>query len=162
MYLKINAYIAHLSKTKAKLTNKSVLLNGAQNKKKLMTEKTKYELEYLIRSSPRVLFNCLSTPSGLTQWFANDVNIKNGVFTFFWDGSEEKAKLLNKKALEFIRFKWQEDEDEESYLEFRIKADPITKELALLITDFAVEDEMDEAKRLWDAQVSNLKHILGA
>lgn len=127
-----------------------------------MIEKTKYQLEYLIKSSSKVLFNCLSTPSGLAQWFANDVNIKNGMFTFFWDGSEEKAKLLNKKAQEFIRFKWQEDEDEESYFEFRIKADLITKELALIVTDFAEEDEMDEAKRLWDAQVNNLKHILGA
>jgi len=126
-----------------------------------MAEKIKYELEILIRSSPKVLYNCLSTPSGLSSWFADIVNIKDDVFTFIWDGSEEKAKLLNKKVPEFISFKWEEDEDEESYFEFRIKTDPITKELALIITDFAEEDEVEESKRLWDAQVSSLKHILG-
>ena len=58
-------------------------------------DKVRIDLEYIIKTSPTILFNCLSTPSGLSEWFADDVNIKNDRYTFFWDGSEETAILKN-------------------------------------------------------------------
>jgi len=60
-------------------------------------EKEKYELEYLLKTSIKVLDNIVSTPSGLSEWFADDVNIKDDVYTFIRDGSEEEAKLISKK-----------------------------------------------------------------
>ena len=128
-----------------------------------MSDKTRYELEFMLKSSTKVLFNCMSSPSGLSEWFADDVNIKGDMFTFFWDGSEEQAKLLNKKNQEYVRFRWLEDEEDglDTFFEMRIKIDPLTKEVALIITDFAEEDELDEARLLWESQVSQLKQILG-
>ncbi len=128
-----------------------------------MAEKIRYELEYILKTSSKILFNCISTPSGLSEWFSDDVNIhKDGTFTFFWDGSEEQAMLLQKKAGELMRFQWLDDEDTDCYFEFKIQIDPLTKEVALLVTDFAEEDEKDEAVLLWNNQVSSLKQALGA
>ena len=127
-------------------------------------EKEKFQIEIPINSSKGVLFNIFSTPSGLSEWFCDDVNIKKDVHIFIWDGSEESARLISKKRDEFAKFRWLEDEDEgiNSYFEFRIKIDDLTGDTALVITDFAEEDEIDDAKELWAAQVDRLKQVLGA
>jgi hypothetical protein len=106
----------------------------------------------------------VSTPSGLAEWFCDDVNIKKDLHTFLWEGSEETARLISKKRDEFVKFKWLEDEDDglSTYFEFRIKIDSLTGDTALVITDFADEDEVDDAKELWEAQVDKLKRVLGA
>jgi len=123
-------------------------------------DRVKLELEYIINTSPTILFNCLSTPSGLSEWFADDVNIKDDRYTFFWDGSEETAILKGIKKGESVKFQWEDDEDEDYYFEMTIKIDDLTKDVALLITDFA-EDEEDEAKLLWDNNVVKLKQAIG-
>jgi uncharacterized protein YndB with AHSA1/START domain len=120
----------------------------------------KYELEYTFNTSPRVLYNRLSTPAGLAEWFADDVNIKNDLFLFLWDGTEQKAEVVSKKDNKHIRFKWL-DEDEETYFEFRIQKDELTGTLALFITDFADKGETDDARDLWDTQIAELKHAIG-
>ena len=122
---------------------------------------TKYELEYTLNTSPKVLFNRLSTPGGLSEWFADDVNLRKGKFTFLWEGTEQIADVISKKENKYIRFKWVEDEQEESYFEFKIHKDELTGDLALLITDFAEEDEKEDAMGLWDSQISELKHLIG-
>lgn len=121
----------------------------------------KYQLEYTLKSSAKILFNRLSTASGLNEWFADEVNINQGIFTFIWDGSEQKAKLVNKKDLKHVRFHWLDDEDEKTYFEFKLKSDDLTGDLALIVTDFAEVDEIEDATNLWDSQISELKHILG-
>ena len=123
--------------------------------------KNKYQLEYVINTSERILFNRLSTASGLTEWFADDVNVQDNVFTFVWNGVEQKAKLLSKKNLSYVKFHWLEDEDEDSYFEFRLNKLELTGGLALLVTDFSEDDEKEDATSLWDTQISELKHILG-
>lgn len=127
-------------------------------------EKIKFETEYIINASKGIIFNCLSTPSGLSEWFADDVNINKDVFTFIWDGSEEEARMLTKKNEEYIKFRWMEDEEEDNnvYFEIRIKIVPLTGEVALIVTDFAEPDELEEAQLLWDSQIGKLKRILGS
>jgi uncharacterized protein YndB with AHSA1/START domain len=129
-----------------------------------MDDKEKFEMEFVIQASPSLLYQYISTPSGLSEWFADNVNSRGEFFTFIWDGSEEKAKLLSKKSGESIKFRWMVDEEEgESYyFEMRIQVDEITKDVSLMITDFAEEDEVDEAKMLWDNQISSLKQVLGS
>ena len=124
-------------------------------------EKVKVELEYIIKTSPNVLFTCLSTPSGLSEWFANDVNIKDQTYTFFWDRSEESALLMKSKR-DSVRFQWEDDEGEDYYFEMAIKIDDLTKDVALIVTDFAEEDEVDEIKLMWDNSISKLKQAIGA
>ncbi len=126
-----------------------------------MSDKIKFELEFVIQSSPQLLYQYLSTPSGLSEWFADNVNSRGERFNFIWDGSEEGAKLLKRKSDEFIRFAW-ENADDGSYFEMKIIVDEITSDVSLFITDFAEEDELDEATMLWENQVSDLKQVLGS
>ena len=126
-----------------------------------MAKKIKYEREYIIRTSPRVLYTRLSTADGLAQWFADDVNINNSIFTFVWEGTGQDAKKIREKAGKSIRFHWVDDDDD-CYFEFRLEVDDLTSEVALLVTDFATEDEMEESAELWDSQVNSLMQLLGS
>ena len=121
-------------------------------------------MEFPIHASPQLLFQYLSTPSGLSEWFADNVNSRGEVFTFIWNDAEEKAKLLSKKTGERIKFRWCEDDEDGApyYFELKIVVDDITKDVSLIITDFVDEDEMEEAKMLWDNQISDLKQVLGS
>lgn len=123
----------------------------------------KIEIEFTILSSAGVLFNRLSTASGLAEWFADDVTVdKQGLYHFNWEGSTETAELLNTKNGDSVRFRWKHLPGD-TYLEFRLKTDPLTSDLALLITDFVEDDdeEEEEARMLWDSQIDDLKRILG-
>ncbi len=124
--------------------------------------KEKYQLEFNINSSPKILFNRLSTASGLNEWFADNVGVQGKIFTFEWSGTEQKAEMVNRKDLRYVRFHWLDDEDDKAYFEFKLNLDELTGDLALIITDFAEPDEIEDAKELWDTQISELKHILGS
>lgn len=129
-----------------------------------MADKEKFEMEFLLRTSTKVLDNMISTPSGLSEWFADDVNIKDDVYSFIWDGSEEEARLLSKKTGSKVKWQWIEDEEDDldTFFELLYEVDPMTKSVVLTITDFAEADEVEEAQLLWEQQIGNLKRVLGA
>ena len=104
-----------------------------------MGDKVKFEMEFVIQSSPQLLYQYISTPSGLSEWFADNVNSRGEIFTFIWDGAEEAAKLLKRKTDDFVRFAWEENDDS-SFFEMRIIVDEITKDVSLFISDFSEED----------------------
>ena len=120
-----------------------------------------YKLEYEVNSSPKMLYFFLSTPNGLSEWFCDDVKTMDNVYTFIWEGSEQKAELVNWKVNKQIRFKWL-DQPENSFFEFKIELDEITKEVALIITDFAATEEHENEKLLWNTQVNLLMHRVGS
>lgn len=127
-----------------------------------MSKKKKFQIEFPIKSSPGILYNYLSTPSGLSEWFADDVNIKNkNLYTFFWEGSEQTAELLKNTSQKNVRFRWV-DEPEDEYFEFEIAQDELTNDVALVITDFAADYEVEESTQLWEAQVQTLKTAIGS
>ncbi|MDO7541581.1 MAG: START-like domain-containing protein [Flavobacteriales bacterium] len=129
-----------------------------------MTTKKAFSIEYDFQSSPQLLFQYLSTPSGLSEWFADNVNSRGEDYTFIWGDTEEYAKLIQKKNNEKVRFRWLNDEDDQDdcHFEFKIIVDEITKDVSLNVSDFADEDELEEAKMLWDNLVSSLKQVLGS
>ena len=126
-----------------------------------MSEKIKYELELPIQASPNMLYQYISSASNLSEWFADNVNSRGKVFSFFWDGSEEKAELISFKNNKYVRFKWLENEDD-SFFEINIVVDELTKDVSLVIYDFADEDEVEEGKMLWESQISDLKQVIGS
>ena len=126
-----------------------------------MSDKIKFEIEFVIQSSPQLLYQYLSTPSGLSEWFADNVNSRGKIYTFMWDDAEEVAEKIGQKTDVYIRFKWVEDEDENSFFEFRIEVDDLTKDVSLLVVDFAEEDEIEESKMFWENQIGELKHVIG-
>ena len=88
----------------------------------------------------------------------------NSYFTFIWDDSEEKARLASKKSGEKIKFKWLDEEGNETdyFFEMKIMEDEITKDVSIVVSDFAHADELEESKLLWENQISDLKHVLGS
>lgn len=130
--------------------------------KNLKTVMVKVQFEYLINSSPRVLYNRLSTASGMAEWFADDVMVQGNRYTFIWDRSEQTAIMSIRKENRLVRYNWIDGDDEGYYFEFKISQDELTGDVSLIIVDFAEEDEIEESRELWNTQVSDLKHVLGA
>ena len=129
----------------------------------------KIELEYIFSSSVKVLFSRLSTPAGLSEWFADDVFQKGNQFIFIWNGSEQPATLVELKSNAVVRFRWDDAEEEDEYFEFNIHVEPLTEflsdltgDVALIITDFADEDEVNDTIELWNKQMDILHRNLGA
>ena len=129
-----------------------------------MDLKIRYEIEFPINSSPQLLYQYISTPSGLSEWFADNVNSRGEFFTFIWDDSEEKARLCSKKSGEKVRFKCVDanNKDTDYFFELNILVDEITKDVSLMVIDFAEKDEIKEAALLWENQISDLKHVIGS
>ncbi|MFN3908109.1 MAG: START-like domain-containing protein [Flavobacterium sp.] len=129
-----------------------------------MNQKVRIEMEIPIHSSPMLLYQYISTPSGLAEWFADNVNSRGEIFTFFWDDESQKAKLVSKKTGERVKFKWldENDKDTEYFFELKILEDEITKDVSILVVDFAEEDEIEETKQLWANQINDLKHTIGS
>ncbi|MFC4209545.1 START-like domain-containing protein [Pedobacter lithocola] len=126
-----------------------------------MADKKKFTLEYEVKSSPRILYSFISEPNGLSQWFADDVNFRDQVYTFTWDDEEQKAKLVSIKENKLVKFKWLDDEPQ-CYFEMEIVQDELTNDVALAITDFSTDELLAEKRLIWDNQIDYLISVLGA
>jgi hypothetical protein len=120
-----------------------------------------YTLEYPVRCSPSILYEFLSTPAGLQEWFADKVDERDNVFFFSWNGSSQKAEVLESQEEKFIRFHWL-DAPKEEYFEFSIEKSEITNQTILVVKDFAEKKEMKDQSMLWDYQVKDLFHRIGS
>lgn len=125
-----------------------------------MNTKQEYTLEYAIKSSPSILFEYLSTANGLQEWFAPKVDRKDDRFFFSWEESTEEADLLELVEEDYVRFRWNDYEDDE-YMEFKITQSGVTNTTILHVTDFAMDYELKEQQLLWDSQIKDLKFRIG-
>jgi uncharacterized protein YndB with AHSA1/START domain len=120
----------------------------------------KYTIEYIFGASPKLLYNYISTAQGLSDWFADNVTLKENAFVFHWEGSEQKALISSKKDNEFVRFKWI-DEEFNNYFELKIDSNSVSNEITLIITDFATAEDKKEAIMVWDGAINKLLRIIG-
>ena len=129
-----------------------------------MSTKIKFEIEFPIHASPHMLYQYFGTASGLSEWFADNVNSRGEFFTFIWNDSQEKARLASKKSGEKVKFKWLDEDgnDTDYYFELKIQVDEITNDVSLIVVDFSEEDELPENQLLWESLVSDLKHVIGS
>jgi hypothetical protein len=126
-----------------------------------MSKKVLYTLEYPVRCSPGILYDFLRTPAGLQEWFADKVDERDGVFSFTWNGTEDKAELLESEEAKFVRFRWDYMTKDE-YFEWRIDKSEVTNQTILVISDFADKKEIKDQSQLWEYQVKELFHRLGS
>ncbi|MGE0568525.1 MAG: START-like domain-containing protein, partial [Bacteroidia bacterium] len=122
----------------------------------------KFEMEFPMRASAELLYEFFSTPSGLSEWFCDDVNIRNGIYTFIWDGQMQQARLLKTIDNQLARYQWV-DKVDGSYFEFKIQKDDLTNDISLIIADFAESSsDRESSKLLWQSQIEKLMHVLGS
>ncbi len=125
-----------------------------------MSGRNEYKVEFPLQAKPELVYNYLVDPSGLTSWFAEDVTVNGETYEFFWEGSSEKAELTQRKPNKLVKFKWMEREGEE-YLTFQIEKDDLTGDTSLIISDFDEEEELEEAKLMWESVIEQLKGTIG-
>lgn len=123
-------------------------------------EKIKFNIEYEIKSSPKILYGFLHEPNALSQWFADEVNFREGVYEFVWDDETRTAKLMSARDNKLVKYKWLDDEP--YHFEMEIIQDELTNDVALMVTDFARPDNLDDRKLIWDNQIEYLQSVLGA
>ena len=119
-----------------------------------------YTLEFPVRCSPVILYEFLASPAGLQEWFADRVDDRDNVFSFTWNGTIERAEVLEKEQDKFIRFHWLHAPKEE-YFEFKIEKSEVTNQTILVIKDFAEKKEIKDQTMVWNYQVKELFHRLG-
>ena len=141
---------------KAKFCNlKSItLINQKRNPKRM--DRVKFDMEFIFRASPAILYTFITTPSCLVRWFCDEVDINDDVYTFSWQGAEENAEMIDDIEEERIKFQW-EDADEGEYLEFRMYKSDVTNETILEITDYCDADEVEDQKQLWTSQIEKMR-----
>jgi len=126
-----------------------------------MSKKTLFTLEYPVRCSPAILFEFLSTPAGLQEWFADQVDEKDNIFSFSWNGNSDKAEVVESDDDRLIRFHWLNSPPEE-YFEFSIEKSEVTNQTILVVKDFAEKKEIKDQSQLWEHQIKDLFHRVGS
>ena len=129
--------------------------------------KQKFMGEYSINASRKMLFPYLSTASGLSLWFADDVNINNinKTLIFIVDGEEKIARIDSVKKNRYIKFSFLEDGEvrkDHDYLEFRLEINELTQSVFIRIIEYTETDDLEESFEIWDNLLSQLKEIIGA
>lgn len=121
-----------------------------------------YTMEFVIKSSPVILYDFVTATSNMAQWFADEVDrSRDDVYTFTWDGNSQKAIVLDEIEHELVRYQWV-DGPKDEYFEFKVTHTEITGDTVLIITDFAFPNDMKDAQFLWDSQIKNMIQQLGA
>ncbi|MBC5991840.1 START-like domain-containing protein [Pontibacter cellulosilyticus] len=128
--------------------------------------KTKFVREYHINASAKLLYPYLSTPSGLAQWFCDDVIVdEDKVYNFMWDGRSHFAEMTGHRTNKSVRFLFLNERKahvtDSSYIDFSIESSELTQEQFLKIVDYTDEDDVEELEELWDNLFQNLKEIVG-
>jgi len=124
-------------------------------------ERSKLELEFIFKASPTILYKFFTTPACLVRWFCDEVDIQGEEFTFVWSGSAEVADLVEDVENENVKFRWQDNDDDDEYLQFNINTSPVTGETILLLTDYCDDDEVEDQTRYWSNQMDRLRKATG-
>lgn len=124
--------------------------------------KVEFVGEYEMRASKKMLYPFISSASGLSQWFADDVNVNNEdkTFTFIWDGDENQAKMVSNRINHHVKFDFVGDDDDPNFVEFVLDINELTNTTFIRVTDYS-DMEVEEAQELWDSLIHNLKEIVG-
>ena len=125
-------------------------------------EKMKFQIEIDFKSiPPSILWPYISTPSGLKEWFADEVTLQGKRFTFIWDGgTKQTASIVAQRTDSSLRLRWNGDSLRD-YFEMKIVTGEMTDSTSLLVTDFALPSDIDDARDLWLSQLETLRTILG-
>ncbi|HAH38556.1 MAG TPA: ATPase [Algoriphagus sp.] len=128
--------------------------------------KNKFVADYQINASRKIVFQYLSTASGLEEWFAEGVRInEDKVFIFDFDNEEHYARVASLRINSHVKFEFFDPKDpyesDHAYIEFKLEENELTQSLFLKVIDYSDSYEEDELVAIWDGLISKLKEIIG-
>ena len=131
-----------------------------------MTKKKVYIEHVLNSSSKNLIWSLISTASGLERWMADEVTEKNGELTFRWGETWthhdiHTAYIIDKVKETSMRFKWDTDDDPDSYVELGMMKSDLTGYYTLTITDVANEEDVESMEDLWAEDQKRLHRSTG-
>jgi len=124
----------------------------------------KFEGDFEVKASKKMLYPYISTASGLAQWFADDVNInEDKEYNFIYDGADHKARLASHRQNQFVKFEFYEegDDDESAFVELHLEENEITQSVYVKVVDYSDYEDDQEQYELWEDLVGSLKEIVG-
>ena len=128
--------------------------------------KRRFEMEYSINASPKLLFPYLASASGLAQWFCDDVRLDpDHRINMVWDKQNHYAEVTTQRPGRSIRYVFLDEHKrplaDASYLDFSLEFSKITDEIFLRITDYSDHSDGQEQLELWDGLVGKLREQVG-
>lgn len=128
--------------------------------------KTLFTTEFEINASTKMLYPYISTASGLSQWFAEDVMLdEDKNFNFIWEDEDHKATMISHRVNQYVKFEFlpinSEDEADKAYFEIRLEKSELTEAVFIKVTDHSDMDDMDELQDLWQGLIDHLKETVG-
>ncbi|HLU89724.1 MAG TPA: START-like domain-containing protein [Cyclobacteriaceae bacterium] len=130
--------------------------------------KNKFVADFQINTSKKIIFPYLSTASGLSQWFADDVTInEDKVYNFVYDGEDHFAKAVIMRNNHNVKFEFfdpsleEEDDTDRAYIEFRLDENELTQTFFLRVIDYSDSYDDEEQESIWETLIHSLKEIIG-
>ena len=131
--------------------------------------KNKFVADFQINTSRKIIYPYLSTASGLSQWFADDVTInEDKVYNFVYDGEDHFARAVIMRSNHNVKFEFfdpqlavDEEENDRSYIEFRLDENELTQTFFLRVIDYSDAYSDEEQESIWEGLIGALKEIIG-
>jgi uncharacterized protein YndB with AHSA1/START domain len=124
-------------------------------------KRSKVEMEFILRASPTLIYQFVTTPACMIRWYCDEVEINEDLFSFVWNGNIEDAEMVDDIEDERVRYKWLDADNEKEYFEFRTYRSDVTQETILEITDYCDLGDEKSTKDWWTQKVNILKQECG-
>lgn len=128
--------------------------------------KQRFEMEYSINASLKILFPYIASAPGLAQWFCDDVRLDpDQRMDMVWDKQSHFAEIAAQRPGRSIRYVFLDEQKclvpDASYLDFTLEASRITDEVFLRVTDYSDYTDLQEQHELWAGLVGKLRDQVG-
>lgn len=129
--------------------------------------KRKIQIERVLRStSEKIIWGLISTEGGLSKWMADEVKETDGGFLFTWGREYGRTDSHDAVIVEVVKFhhlrlRWKDEDDEQAYIELCMEKNELTGDYILRVTDWALDDEMETLRGLWEQNFERLRRSSG-
>lgn len=117
-------------------------------------------------NSENIIWGLISTEGGLSKWMADNVRETETQIAFTWgeewrDHVTHVADIIQKERNHLLRLRWEDETDADAFLEFRMEKNDITNDYILHVTDFALFEDLESLRGLWEQNFEQLRRVSG-
>lgn len=129
--------------------------------------KQRLYIEYPLSTKSRnIVWEQIGTAHGMRRWLADQVEENGDIISLTWGElwSEHhtlEAKIVERRKHSHIKLRWVDEDDPDAYWEMRIGSSELTGELCLNVVDYALAEDIDDLRGLWDGNMGRLHQASG-